>query len=137
MVQRALAAGAAVLGSTRQLVAGEPPRDDPLSWKRIAGGEEAISTEFPLHRGIYEAGDRLFAVNRSAAEETAPILSDSRVASLFQGLDFARVDDSAGSASSLIQEIWRLFLIAMMVAMVVEAALCLPRQTPRAEGAIA
>ena len=47
--------------------------------------------------------------------------------SLFQGLDFARVDDKAGSIGSLIQEIWRLFLVAMMVAMVAEAALCLPK----------
>ncbi len=63
----------------------------------------------------------------SAAEESAPVLGDSRVAALFRGLDFARVDDQAGSLGSLIQEIWRMFLTAMMVAMVVEAALCLPK----------
>ena len=38
LVQRALAAGAAVLGTTRQLVAGEPAGDDPTRWKRLAGG---------------------------------------------------------------------------------------------------
>jgi hypothetical protein len=127
LVQRALASGAAVLGSTRQLVAGEPPRDDPTAWKRVAGAEEALSSEFPFHRGIYQADERLFAVNRSAAEESAPVLGDPRVAALFRGLDFARVDDKAGSFGSLIQEIWRMFLIAMMVAMVAEAALCLPK----------
>jgi Aerotolerance regulator N-terminal len=127
LVQRALASGASVLGSTRQLVAGEPPRDDPTAWKRVAGAEEALSTEYAFHRGIYQADDRLFAVNRSAAEESAPVLGDSRVAALFRGLDFARVDDQAGSLGSLIQEIWRMFLIAMMVAMVGEAALCLPK----------
>ncbi len=42
---------------------------------------------------------------------------------LFHGLDFARVDDRAGNLASLIQEVWRLFLVAMMTAMVVEAAL--------------
>ena len=123
----ALAAGAAVLGSTRQLTAGEPPRDDPTAWKRVAGAEEAISTEYPFHRGVYQAGDRLLAVNRAAGEDSAPVLADRRVAELFRGLDFARVDDRAGSFGSLIQEIWRLFLVAMMVAMVAEAALCLPK----------
>ena len=53
-----------------------------------------------------------------------------RVAELFRGLDFARVDDRAGNLGSLIQEIWRMFLVAMMVAMVVEAALCLPKLAP-------
>jgi hypothetical protein len=49
------------------------------------------------------------------------------VAGLFQGLDFSRVDDNADNANSLIQEIWRLFLISMIAAMLVEAGLCLPR----------
>ncbi len=130
LVQRALASGAAVLGTTRQLTAGEPPRDDPTTWKRVAGAHEALSTDFPFHRGVYQAGDRILAVNRSAGESGAPVLGDRRVALLFRGLDFDRVDDRAGSAGSLIQEIWRLFLIAMMGAMLVEAALCLPRPAP-------
>jgi hypothetical protein len=55
------------------------------------------------------------------------VLEDSRVAELFRGLDFARVDDRAGNINSLIQEIWRLFLATMMLAMVIEAGLCLSR----------
>ena len=57
LVQRALAAGAAVLGSTRQLVAGEPPRRR----SRPAGNAwpaatRRISTEYPFHRGVYSVG---------------------------------------------------------------------------------
>jgi hypothetical protein len=133
MVQRALAAGAVALGSTRQLTAGDHPRDDPAVWNRVAGAQEALSTDFPFHRGVYEARDRLLAVNRAAGEASAPVLADRRVAELFRGLDFARVNDQAGSISSLIQEIWRLFLFAMMAAMVAEAALCLPK-VARASG---
>jgi hypothetical protein len=127
LVQRALAAGAAALGSTRQLTAGLPPRDNPVAWTRVAGAEEAISTDFAFHRGIYAAGDKLLAVNRAAGEAQAPVLADTRVNELFRGLDFARVNDKAGSLGSLIQEIWRMFLLAMLVAMVGEAALCLPK----------
>ncbi len=126
LVQRALALGATALGSTRQLTAGEPVRDDPTSWSRVAASDEAISTEFRFHRGIYAAGDRLLAVNRSAGEALAPVLADARVSDLFKGLDFVRVDDRAGSLASLINEIWRVFLLAMLVAMLGEAALCLP-----------
>ena len=127
MVQCAMSAGAGSLGTTRQLTAGEPTRDDPARWERLAGGEEAISTEYAAHRGVYASGGRLLAVNRSAPEESAALLADRRVDDLFRGLDYSRVDDRAGSYSSLIQEIWRMFLIAMMVALVAEAGLCLPR----------
>jgi hypothetical protein len=129
MVQRAMAGGAAALGSTRTLTAGEPPsREEPATWQRIASGAEAISTEYAAHRGVYASGERLLAVNRSTAEDSAAILADRRVDDLFRGLDFARVDDRAGRIGSLIQEIWRLFLTAMLVAMVAEAGLCLPRR---------
>jgi hypothetical protein len=127
MVQRALASGASALGSTRELTAGDTSRDDPAGWKRVAGAEAALSTDYAFHRGVYQSGDRLLAVNRAAGESGAPVLAGPRVAGLFRGLDFVRVDDRAGSVSSLIQEIWRLFLVAMMVAMVAEAALCLPK----------
>jgi hypothetical protein len=127
LVQRALASGAAALLSTRQLTAGDPGREDTTAWKRVAGADEAFSTDFSYHRGIYQAGDRLLAVNRAGAEAAAPVLAGRRVDQLFQGLDFARVDVQAGSAGSLIQEVWRLFLTAMLGAMIVEAALCLPK----------
>jgi Aerotolerance regulator N-terminal len=130
MVQRALADGAKLLGTTRELTAGEPAGEDPTRWKRLAAAEEAMSTDYPQHRGIYQSDDRLLAVTRGAAEDLAPVLADDRLAGLFRGLDFARVDDQAGNISALIQEVWRLFLTAMMVAMVVEAGLCMPRPRP-------
>jgi len=128
LVQRALAQGARVLGNTRELTAGDPAGENPSGWKRLTGAEEAISTDYPLHRGIYRSGDRLLAVSRAPAEDLAPVLADGRVAGLFRGLDFTRIDDRAGNLSALIQEIWRLFMLAMMVAMIVEAGLCLPRR---------
>jgi hypothetical protein len=134
LVQRALTSGATALGSTQQLTAGPLGRRDATSWRRVAGGDDALSTDFSFHRGVYQAGDRLLAVNRAPGEAPAPILAGRRVDALFQGLDFARVDDRAGSTGSLIQEIWRLFLVSMMGAMIVEAALCLPRPALRAGG---
>jgi Aerotolerance regulator N-terminal len=135
LIQRALASGAAALGNTRQLTAGDAHADNPTLWKRVAGAREAISTDYAYHRGVYQDGERLLAVNRAPGEASAPVLADRRVADLFKGLDFARVDDTAGSLGSLIQEIWRLFLVAMMVAMVAEAALCLPK-VARPAGAV-
>ena len=133
-VQRAIARGATVLGNTRNLTAGRPPAGIPGAWQRLSGAETALSTEYPFHQGVYAAGERLMTVNRAGPEDQAAVLGDVRAAGLFSGLDFSRVDDRAGSVKSLVQEIWRLFLVAMIVAMVCEAGLCLPKLRRR-EGA--
>jgi hypothetical protein len=133
-VQRALAAGAAVLGQTRQLVAGDAALEQPATWKQLAGPADALSTDYAHHAGVYAAGERLLALNRAAAEDQAPVLADDRVGELFRGLDFTRVDDRAGSLAGLIQEVWRPFLVVMLIAMLVEAALCMPRRAREAAG---
>jgi hypothetical protein len=126
-IQRALAAGAAELGSALQLNAGDRFPATTDTWSKLAGSEDVLSTEYPYYAGVYGAGDRTLAVNRAAVEDQAAILSDTQVAGLFEGLDFARVDDQAGNVKSLTREVWRLFLTAMLVAIVVEAGLCIPR----------
>jgi hypothetical protein len=134
LVQRALAAGGAVLGQTRQLVAGDVGLEEPTTWHQVAGTPDVISTDYAHHAGVYRAGEKLLAVNRSASEDQAPVLTDDRVAELFKGLDFTRVDDRAGSLVGLIQEIWRPFLLVMMISMLVEAGLCLPRRVREQHG---
>lgn len=130
LVQRALAGGAMALGSTRQLIAGEAAGEGPAGWQRLAGTDDGLSTEYASHRGVYSTDEKLLAVNRSAAEDQAVIVAEKRIAGLFQGLDFTRVDDEAGSFAALVQEIWRVFLGSMIVALIVEAALCMPRPAP-------
>jgi hypothetical protein len=130
MIQRALSAGAAELGNSLQLSAGDRFPTTSASWARLAGSNETLSTEFPYHAGVYTAGERTLAVNRAAAEDHATILSDTQVAGLFRGLDFDRVDDRAGNVSSLTREVWRLFLGAILIAIVAEAGLCIPRIVP-------
>jgi hypothetical protein len=133
-IQRALAAGAAELVQARQLSAGSdfPPATADI-WQRVAGSAEALSTEYPFHAGVYSADQQMLAVNRGEAEDRTAVLSDARVAALFRGLDFDRVDDQAGNLQSLAREIWRVCLATMVVALVAEAGLCLPRP-PRPTG---
>ncbi len=126
-VQRALSSGAAGLSKARQLDAGDAAGETPATWNTITEGDQGLSTESLYHRGVYGSNDRLLAVNRPVVEDDARVISDGRVAELFRGLSFARVDDQAGSVSSLIQEIWRVFLMAMLISLVAEAVLCLPK----------
>lgn len=134
LVQRAIAAGAAALGNSRQVVAGNfvaSPGEKAKTWRQLAGPSHAISTDYALHAGVYGAEEKMFAVNRADEEDLAMVLPDTRVAALFEGLDFARVDDQAGSLSTLLHEVWRPFLIAMIGALLAESVLCLPRIGPK------
>ncbi len=105
----------------------EPFPQSKEPWRKLAGSNDALSTEYPSHAGVYAAGKATVAVNRSEAEDRPAVLSDSRVAELFRGLDFDRVDDQAGNMKSLAREIWRMCVGAMLVAVVAEAGLCLPK----------
>jgi hypothetical protein len=127
LVQRALAAGAERLGDTRHWIAGAREDVDTTGWQQLAGTSEALSTSYAHHAGVYADGDQLVAINREEAEDQARLLDDARVEALFEGLDIRRIEDQAGSLQSLIQEVWRLFLVSMLVALIVEAGLSLPK----------
>ncbi|MDA1180551.1 MAG: hypothetical protein O2931_17365, partial [Planctomycetota bacterium] len=127
MLQRALDEGSRRLASARQIDAGTPWPASTQTWRRLAGESAAISTEYPHHTGVYGTGDRMVAVNRSQREDDTETVKDEQLAGLFRGLDFVRVDERSGQATSLVQEIWRIFLVAMLVSLFVEAVLCLPR----------
>ncbi len=130
LVQRAIDRGNATLGAARQLDAGpaaEVLGDERAGWQRLAGPAAALSSERGLHAGVFEAGERLVAVNRPLAEDAARIAADDRVNALFRDLAFARITGKAGDAESIVQEIWRACLIAMVLALIAEGILCLPK----------
>jgi hypothetical protein len=94
---------------------------------------ESLSSEYDLQAGVYAADQRLFAVNRSEREDRPAILSDAQVEGLFRGLPFDRIDGQLGVGTSLIQEIWRVFLMLMLLALLLEGVLCIPRPRPPAD----
>ena len=129
LVQRALDRGLTVLARARQADAGPAAADLARacgSWMR-QGGTASPSAEAGFHAGVFSCGDRLVAVNRPAAEDAALAVADDRIDGLFRGLSFQRITGTAGDTTSLVQEIWRAFLIAMLLALVAEGLLSLPR----------
>ena len=135
VIQRAIDQGLTALGNTTLRVAG--PTEEPTdNWQRIrtalSADDELLSTEMPWQAGVYQSDERMFAINRSIAEDQRDVVSDNELERLFAGLDYSRVDDSAGSLAGLVREVWRLFLICMIAAMLIEAVLCMPRRQPAA-----
>ncbi|MGB7346392.1 MAG: BatA domain-containing protein [Pirellulaceae bacterium] len=132
VVQRAISQGLSALGQTVQRVAGniaEPTE----AWRQVAGPTETLSSQYAFQSGVYQVGEaedaQWLAVNRSLKEDQRDTLADKQLSALFAGLDFSRVDDSAGSLSGIVREIWRVFLLLMIAAMLLEALLCIPRRS--------
>lgn len=128
MIQRAIAAGAQYMGRTRQIVAGSTPPEQTQNWKRVAGPTNSRSDLHSFAAGVYRDNELLFAVNRSEAEDQPEIVPEDQVSALFTGLSFDRVDEVTGTENSLLSEIWRLFLWLMLIALIGEALLCLPKR---------
>jgi hypothetical protein len=127
MLQRALAFGSESLTSTRHVVAGSRWSEEARQWRRLAGDFSLPSDQYGLHAGVYQLDDQWLAVNRDPLEDAPTVVGDQRLAELFEGLEFIRVDDHAGTWQALVEEIWRVFVIGMIAAMIGEAILCLPR----------
>jgi hypothetical protein len=111
LVQRSIDRGLSVLGAARQ----------------VDAGTEGVG----LAAGVTTTDGRIVAVNRPLAEDASATLTDARVDGLFGGLSFARVAGRAGRGDSLVQEIWRAFLIATVLALIGEGLLSLPGRAAR------
>ncbi|MDA7873562.1 BatA domain-containing protein [Rhodopirellula sp.] len=128
MIQRAGEAGAMMLASTKQTIAGEFATNETQEWEQLAGSTDGLSSTYSSTAGIYQGQGKLLAINRSEGEDASTIVPEERVEMLFANLDFDRVNQTADNDSSLIQEVWRLFLILVLVALIGEAFLCIPKR---------
>ncbi len=126
-LQRALAEGTYVLMDASQRVAAPNALADRDQWKTVAPEENASAlSERGLHAGVYQDETYWAAVNRSTLEDTAKAAPTETVDALFEGLSYRRIDVEVGDTSALANELWQLFLIGMIIALIVEAVLSLP-----------
>jgi hypothetical protein len=126
-IQRALSAGCERLGVASLRIAGVGDAHGAEGWVRVAGPSDRLSSEAAFQAGAYRADARWIAVNRSPAEDLAAVVPQPRIDALFAGLRYDRADDQTDASRRLAREIWRTLLAAMLAALVVEAALCLPK----------
>jgi len=130
LIQRALARGTAAMGNAQQIDCGAVSVEDVADWSPL---DEPSQRVFPSERsfraGLYSKGDRRLALNRPLSEDFIVTLEDAELELLFAGLNFTRLDDSTASPAALASEVWRVFLIGMIVALLAESLLSLPRRS--------
>lgn len=126
MLQRALAEGSQTLAVASQRSAGMDVLTDRNQWEPVAPAENNSISQRGLHAGVYQDDGYWAAINRSQIEDYAKTASLEAVDGLFDGLSYRRIDVNVGDTSALASELWRIFLIAMAVVLMLEAVLSLP-----------
>ena len=127
MLQRALEQGSQTLTVASQRDPGPDALTDRNQWELVASADDSsLLSQRGLHAGVYRDGAYWTAVNRSRVEDSATVVPVETVDALFDGVSYRRIDVDVGDTSALASELWRVFLIAMVVALLGEAALSLP-----------
>ncbi|MEM6278893.1 MAG: hypothetical protein AAF733_05395, partial [Verrucomicrobiota bacterium] len=136
MVHRALEQGANAVASARF---GETNSRSSFEVGDYSEIDTVQISELPSLPGLVPAAlrwqtrtgeDRLMALNRPVAEDDTRLINPDALESLLEGVDFRQISDEVGNTASLASEVWRLFLIAMALALLGEAILSLPPRLP-------
>lgn len=76
--------------------------------------------------GVFQTDDKLVSLNRPAGEDDAETLDEAGLREVFGPVPFRLFEDKGTQSSVAQAEIWRWFLLLMLVALTAEAALALP-----------
>lgn len=129
MIQRAVARGAAALGEARQYECGTLPDSLTTGWTPLDDrSQQVLLSQRAINAGLYETADASFALNRPLSEDAVETVSNESLEQVMSGLNYTRIDDKAGSAMALASEVWRTFLMLMIIALMAEALLCVPEK---------
>jgi hypothetical protein len=133
MIQRAIEQGTLSLGRTRgidagSLAASSPANIDLEGWQTLGTSGSSLSSEIGFQPGVFQSEKNLIAINRSNLEDQPDSVASEQIDKLFEGLPLTKVEQKTGSASSLVREVWRLFVMLMIAALIAEAILCMPRR---------
>ncbi len=122
MVQRLVLEGTRRLGQVLEAEVGD---------SRFGRAEHIVSTEKKNavsgkeYSGIYRLGDRLAALNRPAREDAPEGLDEAGVAQALATIPY-RIFEDQGSTAAVQAEMWRWFVLAMLLFLTAEALLALP-----------
>jgi len=108
--------------------------DDGSTDETAAIAQEYAARDPRVQSGVYQAGNRLLAVNRPAIEDEPERLDSIRATKLFGDLPTQFWQETTTRAD-MQGEIWRLFLFGMLIFLLIEGWLILP-QVSEAKGAV-
>ncbi len=92
------------------------------------GTQDPSNSEYEA--GIFLLGERLLAINRPTQEDNPEILTRDQLDYALTGTQYTLLDQAGQSTdSSLSRDVWRAFLIAVLLLFISEAILCIPKKS--------
>ncbi len=124
MLQRLVQTGSRHLQQASIISCGElSASDQGKKWDNV---DSTQHKDIFTQAGVYRAGDRFLAVNRPASEDEPEVLDTEQAHKLFGDLPFQTMQDRRSPLSKLQGEIWRVFLVIMLLFLIGEGILILP-----------
>jgi hypothetical protein len=129
-VQRMIALGDKRFGSAFAAVAGSKRAFTTHGEirTRLDTHSTSTSSNAPYEAGVWKLGDRLLATNHPLSEDQWQFLTPKKLDQLLENIPYKLFEDR-GNSDSLTQEIWKAFLVAMLIFLIIEAVLCLQKKT--------
>lgn len=138
MIQRALEDGAAAGGRSREQFCGPDPAAAVRDWEPLEPLTRSVPpSQRAFRTGVYHSEERLFSLNRSPDEDRFEILDDESLRRCLDGIEHVHLRSTDSGTDSPASEVWRLFLLLMIAALLGEALLCLPRRVANTPAAAA
>lgn len=125
MLQRLLAAGSRRLQQVSTVLCGE--LNLASQQRQWISADAPGRKEIALQAGVYKAGDDLLAVNRPPAEDEIESLDVTQTRALFGAIPVQMLAETRARSDRLQGEIWRMLLFAMLLFLIAEGILILPR----------
>jgi hypothetical protein len=129
MIQRALAVGSRSTSSVQFVDAGRDVPDTIQEWTRVDNLETTIVLENRAsHAASYRSRDKLVSINRESGEDRYDSMEPSFLESFnaIPNCQFALTQSLA--RTSLANEIWRLFAYGIVIVLLAEAWLTMPKR---------
>ena len=115
-----------VAGEASSLPAGDEIRSRVDSYDEATGSGDAN-----FEAGVYRLGERLIAANRPAEEDSLEALTGADLESALADTGYSLLEEQDASGdSSLSRPVWRWFLLALLLFLILEALRCLPPRRP-------
>lgn len=134
-LQRILEAGSRRLQSSAMAVAGDFTR--PGSSREWAPLQASAADDVRIHAGVYTNANQWLAVNPPPLENDPRRVANEDVEAVLQTLGLRQFNDSSADEDVLQGEVWRWFLFAMLLFLLAEGWLILPRKPEFADRRIA